>query len=132
MTYYWVMGRGWSAVQRAAVGVSISIALFIMARGMDLYAAVFASYVGFLATAILYWLNNRPWSPRMWFTLATSTLLPMIGAIIYVKYLDWPLPQLIAGAVLILLLLLVKPLPRSAVNQVPPMLRRAISWFTRD
>ena len=132
MTYYWVMGRGWSAVQRAAVGVSISIALFIMARGIGLYAAVFASYVGFLATAILYWLNNRPWSPRMWFTLATSTLLPMIGAIIYVKYLDWPLPQLIAGAVLILLLLLVKPLPRSAVNQVPPMLRRAISWFTKD
>lgn len=133
MMYYWVMGRGWSAVQRAAAGAVISIILFTaMAGSMGLYAAVLASYVGFLATAILYWLNNRPWSPRMWFTLTASTLLPTISALIYaMRPIYWPLPQLITAIILVLLLLIVKPLPRSAVGQVPPLLRRVITWFTR-
>jgi len=132
MMYYWIMGRGWSAVQRAAAGVVTSIILFIaMAGSMGLYAAVLASYVGFLATAVLYWLNNRPWSPRMWFTLTASTLLPTISALIYaMQPIYWPLPQLIIAIILVLLLLIVKPLPRSAVGQVPPILRRVITWFT--
>ncbi|MGC8597993.1 MAG: lipopolysaccharide biosynthesis protein [Thermocladium sp.] len=133
MMYYWIMGRGWSAVQRAAAGVVTSIILFVaMVGSMGLYAAVLASYMGFLATAILYWLNNRPWSPRMWLMLTASTLLPTISALIYAMHpIYWPLPQLITAIILVLLLLIVKPLPKSTVGQVPPLLRRVITWFTR-
>ncbi|GGP18968.1 hypothetical protein GCM10007981_00750 [Thermocladium modestius] len=131
MTYYWVEGRGWLAVERTAVGAVITIAIYVAAAGrLGLYAAVLSSYVGMAVTSILYWINNRPWGARMVSTIVVSLAVPASAAITYALGM-WPAPQALAVLLLILFLLAVKPLDWDSLGQFPPLLRPIVKHFAR-
>lgn len=131
MTYYWVEGRGWLAVERAAVGAAVTIAVYVAAAGeMGLYAAVLSSYIGMAVTSALYWVNNRPWGTRMASTIVASLGIPASAAAAYALGM-WPAPQALAVLLLLLFLLAVKPLDWDSLGQFPPLMRPIVKHFAR-
>ena len=100
---------------------------------IGLYAAVAGSYVGMAVTMMLYWLNNRPWGVRMGATAALSTAVPAISAllaVIYDPWLRWPTPQLLATALLVASMYLIKPINREILDDAPSLLKPILMPFS--
>ncbi|MGC9137248.1 hypothetical protein [Caldivirga sp.] len=136
MVYYWVSGKGWLAVERSTVGVLVSILIFLaLAHSMGLYAAITSMYASTIAMLILYWLNNRPWGVKLGALVALSMILPTASAMLYVIYdpaLAWPIPQLTITLAFTVIMLILKPIPRSLLADMPTVLRPLFRVFTAD
>ncbi|ABW02300.1 polysaccharide biosynthesis protein [Caldivirga maquilingensis] len=135
MMYYWVNGKGWLAVERSLVGALVMIAVFmLLVKELGLYAAVAASYAGTVAIVVLYWLNNRPWGLGFGLVASLSVLMPTVSALpiaLYDPLLPWPLFQLTLLALFTIIMLLIKPVSISIINDTPRILRPLLKPFTR-
>ena len=134
MMYYWVSGKGWLAVERTLAGAAANVALFVLlASRLGLYAAVLSAYAGAAITMILYWVNNRPWGFKMGATSVLSVLLPALSASLFVvsdPVLKWPIPQLILLVAFTLIMVVIKPVEKSVIEDSPKFLKIILKAFT--
>lgn len=133
--YFWVSGRGFLAVAGSAVGVAVSLASTIaflhLWRPLGLYGVVLASYLGGLASVVFYQLLE-PAGGTALSLLGLFVSLSAISAFFYVVLPQlWPAPQSLILAAGVAAAYLLKPLPNSAAEQLPPWARRFALPFVK-
>ncbi|MGC9180378.1 MAG: oligosaccharide flippase family protein [Vulcanisaeta sp.] len=134
-TYYWVSGRGWLALEVSSTGIAISVALLIALlapfRWLGLYAVIVSSYVGSLVTTVIYLTLDRYNVLELAVSTAVYLMLPLASAVAYLLINgSWPIYQLGLFAVVILVTYIMRPIPRSVIDQLPGFIKPVLSPFT--
>ena len=134
-SYYWVIGKGWYALIANIAGLGLGVLAYIALHPLGIYMAITSNYLIYAFALLIYWLNER-WSVRSMSVLAIGlslalTIISSCAQPIQDPPITWPLTQLIAIAALLIILYVIKPLPKSLVNQVPGFTKRLIALFTR-
>ncbi len=134
-TYYWVSGRGWFALSVSSIGIVTSVALLIALlipfRWLGLYAVIASSYVGSLVTAVIYLTLDKYNVLELAVNMAVYLMLPLTSAITYLLVNgSWPMYQLGLFAVVVLVTYIMRPIPRSVIDQLPGFIRPVLSPFT--
>ena len=134
MTYYWISGRGWLAIERILAGSITSVAVFVLlVSRLGLYAAILGAYAGAAVTTVLYWIINRPWGFKMGITTALSVLFPASSALLFIMHdpaFKWPLPQLILLIAFALIMAAIKPVKKEVIEDAPRFLKLILKAFT--
>ncbi|ADN49845.1 oligosaccharide flippase family protein [Vulcanisaeta distributa] len=134
--YYWVSGRGWVALEVSSVGIAVNVAsaltLLIIDRGLGLYSVIIAAYLGSLAPLIIYLLiGGNPHTRDIAVNVTTYLFLSIAGALSYILIIDsWPLYQLAIFIVTVLVTYIMRPIPRSVIDQLPGLVRPLLMPFT--
>ncbi len=134
-SYYWIDGKGWYALIANVAGLGFGVLAYIVLHFLGIYMAITSNYLIYVLTLVLFWFNEQ-WSVgsinvlviglSLILTIISSCAVPILDPPI-----TWPLTQLISIAILLIVLYLVKPLPKALVNQVPGFARPIITPFTR-
>lgn len=131
-TYFWVLGNGRLSVVGVAVGTITSVvfsALFLWA-GLGLVGAIAALYLGQLASLFFfaYFQNvgGRVASLSAFFLILSVSAV----ASYFLQPGLWPFPQLAALATGLAAAYILKPLPPSAVSQLPRWLQPFLAPFS--
>ncbi|WP_243674812.1 hypothetical protein [Vulcanisaeta distributa] len=138
-TYYWVSGRGgWVALEVSSVGIAVNVAsvlaLIIIDRDLGLYSVIIAAYLGSFVSLVIYLFmdENPPHAIDIAVNLVVYLLLTIASALSYLLMANsWPLYQLIILLVTILVTYIMRPIPRSVINQLPNFVKPLLMPFTR-
>ncbi|WP_054843878.1 hypothetical protein [Vulcanisaeta souniana] len=135
-TYYWVSGRGgWIALEVSSVGIAVNVvialALLIVDRGPGPLFRDNRDLPGSLAPLIMYLLmDGNPQISDIVVNTTTYLLLSIAGALPYLLMANsWPLYQLIVFLVTILVTYIMRPIPRSVINQLPGFVKPLLTPF---
>jgi len=123
ITYHWITNKGWLSIRTSALGLVVNIISFtILVQYIGMYALVISSYLGLLAS--LLYIRKPPSDP----SLAIISILAIAASLTYTL---WPTSQLILLAATIVLMYIMKPLPRSITSQLPKFAEPLLKYFTR-
>ncbi|WP_243668984.1 hypothetical protein [Vulcanisaeta sp. JCM 16161] len=135
-SYYWVIGRGWYALLANSIGLGLGVLTYIALHFLGIYMAIASNYLIYVLTLIVFWFSEK-WSVRSINVLVIGlslvlTIISSCAVPLFDPPITWPSTQLIAMAILLTVLYLIKPLPKALVNQVPGFARPMIKPFTRS
>ncbi|ADY01307.1 polysaccharide biosynthesis protein [Vulcanisaeta moutnovskia 768-28] len=134
-TYYWLLGRGWSALVISGIGIVTSVlsslSLLAFDGGIGLYAVILSSYLGSMVSIIIYLAIDRgPSAAHLAVNTAIYLLLSVAVALSYILITSsWPLYQLIIFLLALLITYIVRPIPRSVLDQLPGFIRPLLAPF---
>ena len=134
-SYYWVIGKGWYALVANLIGLGIGLAMYVLLHILGLYMAVASNYVMYIVILTFFWVLEK-WNIMnstvsiiglsTFLTLISSWTLPLNDPPI-----TWPAMQLITITITIISLYIVKPLPKSLLDQLPRFARPLLIPFTK-
>ncbi|WP_243671327.1 hypothetical protein [Vulcanisaeta sp. JCM 16161] len=115
------------------MNVASALALLIINKGLGLYSVVIASYLGSLIPMVIYLLMNRESSIYdIVINAITYLFLTIAGSLSYLLIINsWPLYQLGIFLVSLIVTYLLKPIPRSVIDQLPDFARPMLMPFTQ-
>ncbi len=133
--YYWVSGRGWFALGVSSIGVAVNVAsLFVLLslfRWLGLYAVVISTYLGSVVTVVIYLSLGRYGTTDIAVNTIVYLLPALASAISYaLSPNSWPMYQLSIFGAAIFITYLMRPIPRSVLDQLPRDLRPILRPFT--
>ncbi|WP_054842864.1 hypothetical protein [Vulcanisaeta distributa] len=134
-SYYWVIGRGWYALLANVVGLGLGLLAYVILHFIGIYMAIASNYLIYVLTLVAFWFSER-WNAKSInvLVIGLSLILTIISSCavpIPDPPITWPLAQLVSISTLIIVLYLVKPLPKALIDQVPGFARPLITPFTK-